>query len=437
MPKQRRSEKFRFDLPAVIDPEEDWCIVVQIPGHADYLAALIGQLSLLTRSENFARDDSLTGAAETARRWRDALFSQPIERCDMFDLREKPGYPYIMQASTDGGETWHDAYNGCACVGGIPVFYPDTSTSEARADVSAAIIQKFLEWLAQYLADAIGESATKEDTLDGVMAFLTPYGAGGTVRAQIASAWDAMVATDEGERADYYADCMYLDEFNGLKAHIEGNPDNWLDGLAGWLFNWLNESSDALYQTLNAAAAAMGGNQLWNFVQANGGSGGGAGFGADCVWSYDMQLTVNSYAGFYRHFTECGGMEYGVWTSGRGYEAEDGVSEANCTTVKERLYYSIELDGFTCTGIDLTSARDSATTDFTFGIELRDETGSYLGNPIHSNDNSVGTKSASFTQEGVYQLFIYIDNADGEAGKGTRISNIVVHGSGQKPSQFV
>lgn len=110
MPKKARSEKFRFDLPAVINPEEDWCIVVKIPGHTDYLAALMGQLALLTRSENFARDDTLTGAAETAHRWKDALYSQPITRftCEalMTDVRQNEDEPCTLEKTFDGGETW-------------------------------------------------------------------------------------------------------------------------------------------------------------------------------------------------------------------------------------------------------------------------------------------------------------------------------------------
>lgn len=118
MPPNTSIDKWRFELPSDHDPDDDWCIVVKIPGHADYLKALVGHLRALTFSQNFERDDSKTGAAEVSRRWEKALYSQPIIRMDcdpLMDVRQNSTAPCTLEKTFDNGETWETWANLQLC----------------------------------------------------------------------------------------------------------------------------------------------------------------------------------------------------------------------------------------------------------------------------------------------------------------------------------
>lgn len=113
-----RSDKFRFPLPDNHDPTEDWCIVVRIPGQAQYLAMLVSHLKALTFSENFDRDETKSGAAEVSRRWESALFGQPIIRmgCNpLMDVRQNEDNPCTLEKTFDDGLTWETFANMQLC----------------------------------------------------------------------------------------------------------------------------------------------------------------------------------------------------------------------------------------------------------------------------------------------------------------------------------
>lgn len=102
----------RVELPAEWTPEGTICALVPIPDDPEFLSALVGLIDQLRLSRTFARDVTKTGASIVARTWASALNTQPIATIDcegvvtVFDVRQRPDEPCILEKSTDGGETW-------------------------------------------------------------------------------------------------------------------------------------------------------------------------------------------------------------------------------------------------------------------------------------------------------------------------------------------
>jgi len=271
-----KSELYRFPLPDEWDVTDTICVTIRIPNDQQYFGTLIGALDRLKFSQSFERDPTMTGAATVSRTWKAALESMPIEfgECEVFDLRLKPGSPWITQASTDGGETWHDAIDTCACDDMAPLFPPDLSDPQDAEDAAAGMIRSFQQHIVDHILDCISEETSKTDCVNSIMDELSPYGAGGSVRATIGNIFE-QVSGDAGA-GQYAEDCPWEDCWEGLHTYLHDNPYAWLDDLSDFLFANLECGSNTLMRHLNIAAAQLGGTGYFNFWQS---TGGGAGFG--------------------------------------------------------------------------------------------------------------------------------------------------------------
>jgi len=269
----------RFPLPEEWEPEGTRCVIVRIPDDAQYLATLTGLLDLLKWSDNFARDDTKTGAAIVCRTWQSALEMQPITwgDCEQMILRQNPDDPCQLQQSSDGGETWTLAfdYSLCSNVITVPAPYPDSETG--ASDAAAAAIRNVFQGLLGLVDCEAGRAAY----IAAATAYLRAYDATYANPIALGAIFDAFCALDETEQDYYLSDCPYDEHKSDLEdcADPSGLFD-WLNCASEAIFDWLNDTSDDLMNALNQAAAALSGNG-WQLA-SQGGAGGGASFGSEC-----------------------------------------------------------------------------------------------------------------------------------------------------------
>jgi len=276
--KSEATRIWRLGLPDDWEPDGYWCVSFQIPAGDQYVEALSAALGLLTLSKTFERDETHEGARTVAQTWKRALMIAPIA-----------------------------VEENCVVVEPIPV--PDAA---AAADISAAIFTQFF----QYVAREINTCATSPDLcgacVDALYGDLTPYGASEAVRGALSQLCNQL-NSNPSTRAEYEFDCRYYDEFQDLSSKINDNPYDWLNQLSSWLFDWLDNTSDQILNSLNTVMALMGAGAI-GFIQDNGGipSGGGASFGGDCSWSYDADFltTADSWQAMYAGI---------AWGSGQGW----------------------------------------------------------------------------------------------------------------------
>lgn len=118
-----------LEIPDDLDPDEDWCVVIQIPGDTQYLEQLSGYLSKLGWSSTFARDETGTQAAQVSRRWQRALDKVPprvVECGFMVDVRQNSDDPCELDKTFDDGTTWEQWANLQLCAPQVMVA-PDGS----------------------------------------------------------------------------------------------------------------------------------------------------------------------------------------------------------------------------------------------------------------------------------------------------------------------
>lgn len=102
----------RIELPDDWTPEGQVCMLIPVPDDPQFISMLVGHIDQLKYSASFARDGTKTGASIVARRWQEALDSQPLitVNCEgeitMFNVRQNTTDPCILEKSTDGGATW-------------------------------------------------------------------------------------------------------------------------------------------------------------------------------------------------------------------------------------------------------------------------------------------------------------------------------------------
>lgn len=304
---QHKSTKTVFPLPDDWEPEGIVCVTVPVPDDAQYIAALVGLLDLLKNSRSFARDATATGAATVSRTWQAALDSVPIKigDCESMILRQNPDDPCQLQQSHDGGDTWTLAfdYSICSTVITVPAPYPGSETG--ASDAAAAAVRNILE----ALVNMVDCEQTRQQYIDAATAYMRTFDAAYANPIALGQIYDAACAMSPEELEDYQNDCAYEDHKDELEAcaNVEGLYD-WLNCLAAQLFEWLNDTGSDLMNALNAAAAALSGNG-WQRA-SEGGSGGGADFGATCEWEWFVD------------FTESDG----------GFEAVPGVCETGYAT---------------------------------------------------------------------------------------------------------
>lgn len=300
-------------------PDENYCLLVYIPKNTNYLMNFFTVLDNFGKWNSWLREGD-NEEKDVADRWKvsnqmthDAWTAgENCEDCMSLLLRVKPGFPYISQSSSDGGVTWVDFLIQPHWESGV-IAPPVTSEDEANNN-AGAILRYLWEWVVQQINDGLTAGQPKSTVVNNVLGQLAPYAAGAALSTAVGSAYDSLQAMSGGDRADWEDDCNYGGIYDAIREFIESNPYSWLDGLSSWLLDTLDDWSGTLIETLNSAAAAMGGAALWNFVANQGGGGGGAGFGTSCVREY---------------FWRFDGAD-SPYTSDHCFVTNEGISGTNC-----------------------------------------------------------------------------------------------------------
>lgn len=339
----------RYELPAIWEPGEDWCVCVRIPGTSDHLATLADHLDLLTWSNMYARDNTRRGAAIVARRWQSALNSAPIARCTGgLMLRQNPENPCQLQQSTDNGESWTLAfdYSLCGAVD-IPPLYTEMDPETNRLPDEQQLDSYLWFWRSLL---AIGVSIAEADgTVDDVKAALrsawgdaTGTGAGALLDPLAA----AIIESDTAERESVLDPATWKPgrdvSLCRTRKYVVEPDDNrtWLARVSENIAQWLRNLSSDIARTLSYAVASVVGQPLLAYRLLLAGAsedGGGAGWGwtgpTECIdpteglpdaWEWETGLqgwrTVPREGVTY-HWqpgaigcTTTGGWRIGLWT---------------------------------------------------------------------------------------------------------------------------
>jgi hypothetical protein len=225
--------------------------------------ALSAALGLLTIQKTWARDDTRTGAKIVAKTWENALYIAPwsvSETCKV-----------------------------------IPI-PPMTDTDDAD-DMAAAVILQFLIPIIHAFNMLAPTLAGCSDAVEAVMADLADYGADGAVEGMLKRLCADLNSLPSSTRLNYELACPQVDQWDDLRNKIHSNPYDWLNQLSSWLFGWLNSTGDQIVQDLNTVGGLIGGANILDLINHNGGvtPGGGAGFGDDCQWEHMFDFTTGDH----------------------------------------------------------------------------------------------------------------------------------------------
>lgn len=403
----------RFPLPDEWEPDGTRCVIVRIPDDAQYLATLTGLLDLLKWSDNFARDDTKTGAAVVCRTWQTALEIQPITwgDCEQVTLRQNPDNPCQLQQSSDGGDTWTLAFDYSLCADNITVPAPYPGSGTGASDAAAASVRNIFEALTN-LVDCGG---TREDYIATATTYLRAFDAGYANPIALGAIYDAFCPLSSGDKTLYKSDCPYGDHKDDLQAcaDVDGLYD-WLNCAAATINSWLNDTSNDLMNALNSAAAALSGNG-WQLA-SQGGGGGGSGFGDTCnnvFWWYfegaDHQYTLEhasvqsgGYSG------NCVEADATPWFNGvnytQGLHFKAVFTNAGTVSEFEGRYYATTTVGYTGLSVFVYDETDTlqwsnsgtggdSTSWSLFGVgglSLAVDAGWYVVYDVSNSDNVLG-----------------------------------------------
>lgn len=275
----------RYELPAIWEPGEDWCVCIRIPGTSDHLATLADHLEMLTWSNMYARDDTRRGAAIVARRWQSALNSAPIARCTGgLMLRQNPENPCQLEQSLDGGESWTLAFDYSLCTPNLPA--SSWPSDEAEADD----LLWWLHQLGQYIHDnaSVPAEELKAAVRDRIEDAIGSVGVGAAVDVLV----DTWLGASEAEREAVLDESSWevLRNEAVCELRAEGvypwtSHGTWLDRLSVKIADWLNNASETLAKVLSDVAALIAGNPELAYRAARDSAvRGGAGFGWSDVY---------------------------------------------------------------------------------------------------------------------------------------------------------
>lgn len=334
----------RFPLPDEWEPASTRCVIIRIPDDAQYLAILTGLLDMLKWSDNYARDETKTGAAIVSRMFQTALELQPITwgDCEQMILRQNPDDLCQLEQSQDGGDTWSLAfdYSVCAAIITVPAPYPGSGTGAADAAVAAArnIFHGLLE-----VSDDIC-ALTRSEYINAATTYMRAFDASYANPVALGQIYDAYCALTEPQQEVYKSDCKYDDQ----KDDLEGCADSdglfdWLNCLSAAINDWLNDTSDDLMNALNAAAAALTGNG-WQLA-SQGGAGGGAGWEPTCEWHqiWDFSIDMQGWSAYTGATTYIGGVG---WTAS-GRDLQILIAGPTRTVKRQKIVFGVPSESTT------------------------------------------------------------------------------------------
>jgi hypothetical protein len=279
----------RFPLPDDLTPEGIVCAIVPIPDDPQFLETLTGLIDALRWSRNFARDATGIGASTVAKTWSKALDSAPIiiGDCMSIQLRQNPLNSCQLQQSNDGGETWSLAFDYSLCSEAISVPTPYAGSETQAEDSAAAIVRNLFEEVVNQVDCEMTRGAYIEATTN----YIRTYDPSFANPAALGAVYDAACDMSPEELEDFQSDCAYTEKFEQLEGcYGETNLSDLLDCLNQLLVDWLNETNDSLMEALTQVASTITGDGYQRLAQ--GGAGGGSGFGADCEWEHIFDFEV-------------------------------------------------------------------------------------------------------------------------------------------------
>lgn len=339
-------------FPEPYDPGETVCIRVLVPKHAIYIAEFWHAYEHFTKWSSWARDDAHT-AKEVAALWLSCFnvartYYESGQECEApmsFDMRTKPGAAWITQVSVDGGVTWHDAIiqpNWAAQT----VISPPVTSADAANDLSTAMLRSFWQWIVDQIIAGLDGSVSQTVTINNILGQLAPYGNSPALADALNGAYDTIEAMDAPTRAEWQTDCQYTDMNDAQREFINDNPYDWLNKLSDWLTSTLDSWSGTLMEWLNKAAAALGGQSVWNFSANTGGGGGGAGFGGDCESVIEFDFTGSNANGWVGATSvSCGSLVPTVGVNGWGW--------IECSGIRGKIGYLAGFDNISAIEIDI------------------------------------------------------------------------------------
>jgi hypothetical protein len=282
----------RFPLPQNWTPEGTVCVLFRVPDDMEYIHAIIGLVDMLKWSRNFGRDPTATGAAIVSRTWQAALEAQPVQIGDCedafvsIDFRTKPGYPYITQCSTDGGTTWHDAYeqphwrynntlsDGSEASGSSGSTGGDTGgdgDTEHLTATATQIMRRWYVYLSQVLDLGI-EAGKTDDELEGDICTLIdtcpgvgPFPGSNPEIEDLIAATRALGHTDLLKLATQ--ECHWMPGYNYLTQWLSDHPNDWFDNIEDVLAGVNNDLEIDVARAISALEAAMGFDAWYQWIQ--------------------------------------------------------------------------------------------------------------------------------------------------------------------------
>lgn len=252
-----------YHWPVPIDPGAGKCIQVYIPDDPLYLGAFWAAYEHFTKWVAWARDADHTGIA-VAEVWRPyfELSRQLYEagaECGMVELRQDPDNPCYLQINIDDEwVTWADT-SLCSEPSSPPHPYPVPIGPENPAVLSAVDVINYFSTIMQYILDQVDAGVPEPTILSDVIADLQPLEPGEDFYPGAAHLLDTLKDLPYAETT---AAITLPDTWQPLFEEIAckaSNEGHWLDDAAEAIFEFLNTSSEAIFDALSQTAATLTG----------------------------------------------------------------------------------------------------------------------------------------------------------------------------------
>jgi hypothetical protein len=293
---QHKSTITEFPLPDDWEPEGTVCVTVPVPDDPQYVAMLVGLLDWLKLSRSFARDATATGAAIVSRTWQAALESQPIiiGECDVmsYDTRVHPDFPWMQQASSDGGETWHTSLIQPNWSNAIGAVFPVASDSDEAGALAGGIIAGGPEWFVQRVIDRDGDGFSRDQIVNDIYAEMARLHALPDGLNKIGPMVDTVL--DLPTPTVYADDCVYVDFWESLRDFMLGHPTDFGNLLGNWFSNAALDFGDAVVVQFAELYGSLGKDALY-YQLANNVTLRKATFGLACTWEHEFDFTTGAH----------------------------------------------------------------------------------------------------------------------------------------------
>ena len=246
-----------YIIPSVMDPEDAVCIRVYVPADQLYIAAFFGALEHFGKWVAWEKDDSHR-AKDVAEVWRTWIKKTRDEwdcgggDCGIMNVRQKPGEPCILERQLCCAGAWEQFADLRLCAFGIDDMLYEEGESWKEIDDILWQLKSWIEQIDAWLTagkDAVEIKYLMASQIGWIMGLdtiinnMAAMSAGDRTTAIAALDWDdirASVYCDSGSCWPVYGD---------ISTYYA-----WLDCLSDWLFGALNDTANALFDSLNVGS---------------------------------------------------------------------------------------------------------------------------------------------------------------------------------------